>query len=231
MKIAIVHNFEPFLNGSAELLASNLKDQLQKHGHETLIVKIPFAWEPASKIIEHMLASRLLRLQTWFDRIIALQFPSYLVAHPNKVIWLLHHFRQAYDLCGEDIRIREMIQASDRKYLSQATKIYSSSETVADRLERFNGLKSEVLYPPLVDSEWDYVIKRLTHTDAEDYAEIPDAKTDLYSMHSLNFLERVSYREPIIQLMDKVSHELALQDVNPGMKIMERVEEEIRGLL
>ena len=32
------------------------------------------------------------------DRIITLKFPSYYISHSNKVLWLLHQHRQAYDL-------------------------------------------------------------------------------------------------------------------------------------
>ena len=34
------------------------------------------------------------------DLVIATRFPSYLVKHPNKVVWLVHQLRQAYDLHG-----------------------------------------------------------------------------------------------------------------------------------
>ena len=32
------------------------------------------------------------------DLVIATKFPSYVVRHPNKVVWLVHQFRQAYEL-------------------------------------------------------------------------------------------------------------------------------------
>lgn len=31
------------------------------------------------------------------DLVVPMKFPSYLVRHPNKVVWLIHQFRQAYD--------------------------------------------------------------------------------------------------------------------------------------
>ncbi len=37
------------------------------------------------------------------DLVIATKFPSYAVRHPNKVVWLLHQFRQAYELDGTDL--------------------------------------------------------------------------------------------------------------------------------
>ena len=32
------------------------------------------------------------------DLVVGTKFPSYLVRHPNKRVWLVHQFRQAYDL-------------------------------------------------------------------------------------------------------------------------------------
>ena len=43
--------------------------------------------------------NRNLRLYN-VDRTIALKFPAYLIPHTEKTLWLLHQFRQAYDLYG-----------------------------------------------------------------------------------------------------------------------------------
>ena len=37
------------------------------------------------------------------DRVIATKFPAYCVRHPNKVAWVLHQFRQAYDYDGTEL--------------------------------------------------------------------------------------------------------------------------------
>ena len=36
------------------------------------------------------------------DVVITTKFPSYLIKHPNKVVWLVHQLRQAYELHGTD---------------------------------------------------------------------------------------------------------------------------------
>jgi glycosyltransferase involved in cell wall biosynthesis len=109
-----------------------------------------------------MLAARLVRIAD-ADRVIALKFPAYYVEHDRKVLWLLHQFRQAYDLYGtgyhvlpdtpEGRAIRAMVQAWDDRYLPHARAIYTNSEITSDRLRRFNGLESTVLYPPLWNPE------------------------------------------------------------------------------
>ncbi len=93
---------------------------------------------------------------------VALKFPAYYVPHENKVLWLLHQFRQAYDLWGtpyQDIpntstghRIREAVLDSDRRYLGEAKHIYTNSRIVGQRLRLYSGFESDVLFPPLFDS-------------------------------------------------------------------------------
>lgn len=162
MKIAIVNNCVPFIYGGAEFLADSLKDKLTEYGHEAMVVKIPFQWNPPERILDHMLACRLIQLEN-VDKVIALKFPAYYIQHPNKTLWMLHQFRQAYDLWGteyqgipnnpEGYRIRDAIINSDNKYLNEVKKIYTNSKVVTDRLKKFNGINSEVLYPPLMEAE------------------------------------------------------------------------------
>jgi glycosyltransferase involved in cell wall biosynthesis len=158
MKIAILTNCVPFIYGGAEHLADALREKLIERGYEAMLVRIPFRWTPAERVVDHILACRLLCLQS-ADRAIALKFPAYFVPHENKVLWLLHQFRQAYDLWGtayQDIpdtpegrKIREVVIESDNQYLPEARKIYTNSRVTAERLKRFNGIESEVLFPPL----------------------------------------------------------------------------------
>jgi glycosyltransferase involved in cell wall biosynthesis len=162
MKVAIVNAQAPFVRGGAELLADALRDKLAEHGHQAEVIRIPFAWQPADVILDHMLAVRQLKLGNC-DRVIALKFPAYYVEHDSKVLWLLHQFRQAYDLHGsvyhlfpdtpEGRAIRDMIQRADDLHLSRARRIYTNSEVTSERLRKFNGLASKVLYPPLWDQE------------------------------------------------------------------------------
>ena len=47
------------------------------------------------------------------DLVIATKFPSYVVRHPNKVVWLVHQFRQAYELDRTDARpVRRVARGS-----------------------------------------------------------------------------------------------------------------------
>ena len=162
MKIAVVNSAAPFVRGGAEQLADALVQKLREYGHQAILFRIPFRWEPASKIAEHMLACRLMRLPP-ADRMIAFKFPAFYVPHENKVLWLLHQFRQAYDLWGtpmqglpdteEGREIRRVITKADGSFLQEAKRIFTNSEVTSGRLLKFNGLESEVLLPPLLHPE------------------------------------------------------------------------------
>jgi glycosyltransferase involved in cell wall biosynthesis len=161
MRIAIVNNQAPFVRGGAELLAEWLHDKLEEYGHEAEIVRIPFQWNPPERIVDHMLAARLIRLAN-VDRVIAFKFPAYYVPHDDKVLWLLHQFRQVYDLWGTPFqgipntptghRIRDAIIGADLHYLQEAKRIYTNSKVVGQRLRAHTGMESEPLFPPLFDS-------------------------------------------------------------------------------
>lgn len=165
MKIAIVNNWAPFVYGGAELLADNLKTKLIKNGHKVILIQIPFLSHPPQKILEHIIACRLLSLED-VDKVISFKFPSYYIKHPNKVLWLIHQFRQVYDLWGTKfqnipktnlgLKIKDFIIKSDNIFLKETKKIYTNSKIVSLRLKKYNNLSSEVLYPPVLNSEQFY---------------------------------------------------------------------------
>lgn len=162
MKVLVVNNMAPFIWGGAEELAANLRKNLILAGHESEILRIPFQWEPSTKIPSQMLMARALELMN-VDHVIALKFPAYLIQHPRKTLWLVHQYRQAYDLfdvgqtnlppgkSGEDIR--STILNADNECFSQSRNIYSISENTRQRLLKNNGFDSTVLVPPVNDPE------------------------------------------------------------------------------
>ena len=152
----------PFVTGGAELLVRSLVGRLRAAGHETDVVSVPFKWYPKDEILAHAAAWRLLDLSesngSPVDLIITTKFPSYFVRHPNKVVWLMHQYRAAYELCGTeysdfdhtdpDVGLRERIHALDREMLGECRRRYTISANTARRLQRFNGVAAEPLYHP-----------------------------------------------------------------------------------
>jgi glycosyltransferase involved in cell wall biosynthesis len=161
-RIVVCSTRVPFVYGGAEMLAESLRDQLAARGHEVDLVALPFAWADRVQLLKSGLAWRLLDLTSAagkrIDLVIATRFPSYLVRHPSKVVWLVHQMRQVYDLLGtpysdftdasRDRRVIEMVRAMDRRTLAEARGVFTISQNVADRLKRFNDLPAEALYPP-----------------------------------------------------------------------------------
>jgi glycosyltransferase involved in cell wall biosynthesis len=152
----------PFERGGAELLVESLRDELVRRGHEAEIVGLPFKWYPKEEIIKSCLAWRLLDLTESngrpIDLLIGTKFPSYAARHPNKVVWLVHQYRQVYDLVDTDYdelagdpdapQFRSMIRRIDRQVLGEARGLYTIAGNVSRRLQRFNRLSSLPLYPP-----------------------------------------------------------------------------------
>lgn len=117
------------------------------------------------------------------DQVISLRYPSYAVRHPRHVCWLNHTIREYYDL-WERFRATLSRRTAVKEYLRRAAthrvdrylltrnvdKLFVQSRTIQQRLERWGGIPSEVLYPPApqrpyrTDSYGDYlfVVSRLT---------------------------------------------------------------------
>lgn len=162
MKVLVVNNMAPFLWGGAEELAVHLKKNLILAGHQSEILRIPFQWEPYTGIPSQMLIARTMELYN-VDHVIALKFPAYMIRHPKKTLWLLHQYRQAYDLYDANQtnipkdnagnEIRNIIINGDNQTFEEARKIYTNSAVTQKRLKHYNGYDSEVLLPPINDPE------------------------------------------------------------------------------
>jgi glycosyltransferase involved in cell wall biosynthesis len=162
MKVLVLNNMAPFVHGGAEELTSHLVHRLRESGVEAEAMRIPFAWEPAERVIEEIMLARSLRIAN-ADRVIALKFPLYLVEHPCKIVWLLHQFRQAYDLwdagqsnLGGGARgeaLRAMIMAADNAAFGAARSVYAASPVSQARLARYNNLHVPSLPAPPNDPE------------------------------------------------------------------------------
>ncbi len=152
----------PFERGGAEAHVEGLRRALLARGHAVDVIALPFKWYPRPALLASCLAWRLLDLSEVngrpVDMVIATKFPSYVVRHPNKVVWLIHQFRQVYDWYGtplsdfgsspEDVRIRQMIFEIDQRTLGEARRLFANARNTANRLQRFNGLTAAPLYPP-----------------------------------------------------------------------------------
>ena len=181
MRIIIASTIVPFVRGGGTAIVFDLTRAFQERGHEVEQVLIPF--HPSQETMtEQMLGLRLLDLEASADLLVAIRTPSYVVEHPNKVVWFIHHHRASFDLWPTGYRdlpldrdgLQQRIHLfdADNWHLRRARRLFANSTVTADRLRRFNGLDAEVLYPPLgdesgfrCDSWGDYVFypSRLVH--------------------------------------------------------------------
>lgn len=151
-----------FVRGGAELLLESLASELKDRDYIVDTISLPLFNAPRKNLLHGALSWRMMDLGAYTehptDLVIATKFPSYAIQHPNKITWLFHQLREAYDLfnteyfyfhnTAEDQDIREMIVTIDNTALPESKAIYTISKNVSLRLKRFNGIDSTVLYPP-----------------------------------------------------------------------------------
>jgi glycosyltransferase involved in cell wall biosynthesis len=152
----------PFVHGGAEVHVRQLVRELRARGYTTELVSVPFKWYPKEEILPHAAAWRLLDLSESngrpVDLVIGTKFPSYFARHPNKVAWLIHQYRAAYELCGTpysdfahtelDLGLRDTLTRLDSQMLGECRALFANARNTAARLAKFNGLVAEPLYHP-----------------------------------------------------------------------------------
>ena len=152
----------PFVSGGAERHVQRLTEELRSRGIEVERVTLPFFEQTRMGLLKSALMWRLADFSSFagkpVDALIATRFPSYLAAHPRKIVWLIHQYRQVYDQFGtsysdfttseEDAEVRRMIFRMDALGLSEARKIFTNSKNVADRLKQYNRIAGTPLYHP-----------------------------------------------------------------------------------
>lgn len=158
MKIALVSSAALFVDGGYRFIVDWLEPAIRDFGHEVERIYLPSSEAPET-LLDELLAYRLMDLSETADRVITFRPPAHLINHPEKVVWFIHHYRAWYDLWDSEYcpipstprwrGVRQQLIRADTNALAEARRVYCNSATVADRVRRFNGIESEVLYPPL----------------------------------------------------------------------------------
>lgn len=137
MRVGIIKNYIPFRPDQLASVVAYLKKELAAAGHEALVIGLPWL-DAGGRLGEGtLLINRLYRLEN-IDQVIALEYPSCLVKHPRKVLWLwsqLPVLPKRYHIAN--------------KYLfNEFQRIYSSNRLLAQELKQLCGIKSKVLADP-----------------------------------------------------------------------------------
>jgi glycosyltransferase involved in cell wall biosynthesis len=162
MKIALCSSFVPFLNSGARHIVEWLEVMLSNEGHQVERVYLPEVDSP-DLLFQQMTAFRWVDLSA-ADRVICFRPQAHLISHPHKILWFIHHIRSFYDLWDNDLYrgfpddakhrgLREALHAADTSAIREAKHVFTNSRVVSDRLKQFNGVESEILYPPVLDPQ------------------------------------------------------------------------------
>ena len=235
MRVLIATAQVPFVRGGAEMHAEGLQAALTAAGHQVEQVRLPFKWYPPERILDQILATRLLDVTessgNRIDRVIGLKFPAYLVPHPSKVLWILHQFRQAYDFWGGEMddlmqfpngrEVRDAVRSADQAFIPEARAVYANSQNVAARLKRFCGIDAAPLYHPPPGAEL------FRSAPAEDFLYLPSrvnpTKRQLLVVEALALCRepvRVRFSGPV----DDAGYERAIGDRVRELGLDDRVE-------
>jgi glycosyltransferase involved in cell wall biosynthesis len=162
-RVAVVTSSPPLVEGGHLVIARALVEALTVEGHDAGLITTPS--NPFGQQASEYLATWLTDVSQIggkpVDHVISLRYPSYAVRHPSQVCWLNHTMREYYDLWDdfsgrlspqgrlkEGVR-RRLIHAADTYCFKRHLKgLFAQSRTVQERLQRWNGVSSQVLYPP-----------------------------------------------------------------------------------
>jgi glycosyltransferase involved in cell wall biosynthesis/SAM-dependent methyltransferase len=168
MRIGVLRTQVPFVQGGAERHAANLVSALNAYGHEATEITLPFKWYPGEVLADHILAARMHDISEFegvpIDMAIGLKFPAWLANHPNKLFWIIHQHRAAYDLWSagdadlmhdpDGDALRQLIHAEDRAaFTASPHPLYANSGNVAKRLHQYLDLEATPLYHPPPNAE------------------------------------------------------------------------------
>ncbi len=214
----------PFTRGGQDVLVRTLKEELVKRGHEVDTVELPQC-SRKEELLNQAAMWRMLDLREFsgrkVDLVIATKFPTYYLRHPKKSIWLVHQQRAIYDLYNgrfsdisddpRDEELRRMLVEGDKKAIGEAAYISAISKNVALRLLQYNGVKAEVLYPPLKSTDKYYT------APAKDY---------ILSVSRICSIKRVDL---IVKALPKINFGIKLKVVGKAdeASVMEYLKNEI----
>ena len=131
MEIVIASTVLPFVKGGDAVIVDSLEEELIARGHSVFTLRFRLIRSTARW------RTRCWGYGCWTsgsrrnpDR----RPPSYLLRHPNKVLWFIHHHRTAYDLWDSPYRefpddeegfaYRDLIYSADMAAFREARKIF-----------------------------------------------------------------------------------------------------------
>lgn len=163
-RIAVITSDVLFVKGGHLTIAHSTLQALKKYGYDADLILTP--QNRFGRQFRAYLATRFIDVEEdglgrRIHQVISFRFPSFAVKHPFHVCWLNHRMREYYDLweiltsqlglkgkIKETLR-RKLIHVLDTYLLKHnVTRLFALSRTIQERLKKWGNIKSEVLYPP-----------------------------------------------------------------------------------
>ncbi len=162
MNVLVLTTMTPFVHGRAEELTSQLVRQMKLHGVNAEAMRLPFKAHPPERLLDEMFIFKSLKLYN-VDRVVSLAFPAELVPFESRSCWLMSEYQQAYDFCqkleaeaGQGTRaetIKATLITNETRSLQSAKHLFAGSAAIQTQIQRYHGLSSDLLLPPLLDPE------------------------------------------------------------------------------
>lgn len=142
--------------GGAERFYSGLVSALREKGCEVKLVCITVDESSFEHIQQGYKDFSEFDLKD-FDLVISTKAPTYVVNHPNHILYLVHTVRVFYDMFGDVfpaptpqmLAQREWIHKADSAAIARIPARFSIGTEVSRRLQHWNGCTAEVLHPPM----------------------------------------------------------------------------------
>ena len=154
----------PFAEGGHLVMARQLVRALEQSGHTATMVVTPqnrFGRQGSAYLAAWCTDVAVAHEGRPVDQVISLRYPAYAVRHPRHVVWLNHRMREYYDLWDqfsatlswrasikERMRRAALHRVDGHLLTRRIQRLFVISATVQARLQRWGGLRSDVLYPP-----------------------------------------------------------------------------------
>lgn len=158
MKVLVASSAVPNVFGGGRNIVEWTVDALKRRGHDVDTLIMPHDPSPAIQR-EQMIAWRLTPIPEQVDRLICIRWPANLLLHRHKSVWFIHHLRSFFDLADTEFGVKmglpqerqtqAWMRHLDTQSLQEADRIFANSETVAQRIWKYNGIRVPILFPPL----------------------------------------------------------------------------------
>ncbi|HEX3665260.1 MAG TPA: glycosyltransferase family 4 protein [Rhizomicrobium sp.] len=141
--------------GGAERFFVGLRDALVEAGLNAEILEVYNNESNFEQIKKSYLRFYDLDL-AHYDGIVSAKAPSFVAQHRNHVCYLMHTIRVFYDMFDstftqptpEVLDQRNLVHALDTAALQRPRRLFAIGEEVAERLQRYNGLRASVMRHP-----------------------------------------------------------------------------------